>query len=101
VPTRPAKVQFATCTTPETALSPEHEASVPPEAASAIVVEALVTTLPAESSTFTTGWVEKTAPDAPEVGSVVKTSLAALPKLVGEKFELVAGARPLALAVRV
>jgi hypothetical protein len=40
---------------PETALSPEHEDSTPPETVRVIVVEALVTTLPAASSTFTTG----------------------------------------------
>jgi hypothetical protein len=41
--------------TPELALRPEHEDNAPPEAERVIVVEALVTTLPAESSTFTTG----------------------------------------------
>jgi hypothetical protein len=101
VPTRPAKVQFATFTTPETALSPEHEASVPPEAVSVIVVEALVTTLPAESSTFMTGWVERIAPEVAEAGWMRKTSLVALPGLEGEKFELVAEMKPLALALRV
>jgi hypothetical protein len=99
VPTVPAKVQFATLTTPETALSPEHEANVPPEAFSVIVVEALVTTLPAESSTFTTGCVERTAPEAPEAGWMRKTNFVALPGLEGEKSELVAEVRPLTLAV--
>jgi hypothetical protein len=61
-------VQFVTLTTPEIALSPEHEAKVPLEAVSVIAVEALVTTLPAESSTFTTGWVERVAPEAPPTG---------------------------------
>jgi hypothetical protein len=101
VPTVPAKLQFVTLTTPETALSPEHEASVPPDALRVIVVEALVTTLPAESSTFTTGCVERTAPEAPAVGWVVKTSLATVPKVEGEKLTLVALAMPLALAVSV
>ena len=74
MPTSPAKVQFATFTTPEVAVSPVQAANVPPEAIRVIVVEALATTLPAESSTFTTGWVVKTAPEAPEAGWVVKTS---------------------------
>jgi hypothetical protein len=100
VPADPEKVQFVTLTTPETALRPEHEASVPPEAISVIVVEALVTMLPAESSIFTTGWVESVAPEAPATGCVVKTSLAALPKLEGVKFTLVAVVRALAMAVR-
>jgi hypothetical protein len=94
-------VQPVTFTTPELALSPAHEANVPPEALRAIVVEALVTTLPAESSTFTTGWVERVTPEAPETGWVVKTSLVAAPKVEGEKFELVAVVRPVALALRV
>ncbi|HEY5304054.1 MAG TPA: hypothetical protein VIJ86_08355, partial [Acidimicrobiales bacterium] len=80
MPTVPAKVQFATCTTPETALSPVQEANVPPEALRPIVVDALVTTLPAESSTFTTGWVEKAPPETSDIGCVVKTSWLAEPK---------------------
>jgi hypothetical protein len=98
--TRPAIVHLVTFTTPETALSPEHAANVPPEAESVIVIEALVTTLPAESSTFTTGSVERTAPEAPPTGWVVKTNLAAAPK-VTVKEVLVAEVRPPALALRV
>ena len=101
VPTRPAKVQPATFTTPELVLSPEHEANVPPEALSVMVVEAFVTTLPAESSTFTTGWVARVVPEAPPTGCVVKTNLLTAPKVEGEKFELVAPVRPVALALRV
>jgi hypothetical protein len=99
--TRPAKVQFATFTTPEIALSPEHEARVPLEAVSVIVVEALVTTLPAESSTCTTGWVGSAVPEALPTGWMVKTNLVALPKVEGEKVELVELVRPFALALRV
>jgi hypothetical protein len=100
VPTVPAKVQPATFTTPETALSPEHEANAPPETFSVIGVEALVTTLPAESSTFTTGSVERTAPETPEIGWVVKTSLMGAPTIT-LKLLLVTEVRPLDAALRV
>src|SRR5665213_3164008 len=79
VPTRPAKVQLLTLTTPEAAVRPAHEASVPLEALREIVVVALVTMLPAESSTFTTGCVDRTAPEAPPTGWVVKTNFAGAP----------------------
>ena len=101
MPTRPAKVQFATFTTPEEAVKPEQEASVPPDAERVMVVVALVTTLPAASSTFTTGWVVSAVPDVPDPGWVVKTNLVAVPKVEGEKVELVAAVRPLAEALKV
>jgi hypothetical protein len=61
-------VQLETFTTPEVALRPEQEAKVPPEALSVIVVDELVTMLPAESSTSTTGCVVRMEPEAPEPG---------------------------------
>jgi hypothetical protein len=63
-----------------------------------------VTTLPAESSAFTTGWVLNAVVGlelATPLVWVVKTSLVAAPKVEGEKFELVAVVRPVALALRV
>ena len=79
MPTRPAKVQPVTSTTPELAVSPAHEANVPPEATREIVVVAFATTLPAESSTVTTGWVGRITPEVPEPGCVVKINLVAVP----------------------
>jgi hypothetical protein len=90
-----------TLTTPELALRPEQEAKVPPEALRVIVVEEFATTLPAESSTLTTGSVARAEPEAPPTGWVVKTSFAAVPKVEGEKFELVAEVRPEAEALNV
>ena len=72
-------MQPVTLTTPEFAVSPEHDDSAPPEALRVMLVEALVTTLPAASSTFTTGWVARLVPAAAPTGCVVKTSLAAAP----------------------
>jgi hypothetical protein len=63
----------------------------------------LVTTLPAESSTFTTGWVVN-AVVALELATpfvwVLKTNVVAAPK-VTVKVVLVAEVRPLVLALRV
>jgi hypothetical protein len=94
-------VQLETFTTPEVALRPEQEAKVPPEALRVMVVVAVVTTLPAESSTLTTGSVARAEPEAPPTGWVVKTNLAADPKEEGEKSELVAVVRPEAEALNV
>jgi hypothetical protein len=94
-------VQLVTFTTPAVAVRPAQEANVPLEAVRAIVIEELVTTLPAESSTFTTGWVARVAPEAPPTGWVVKTSLVAVPKVEGEKLELVAPVRAPEVAPRV
>jgi hypothetical protein len=61
----------------------------------------VVMTCPDASSmeTTTAGVIDE--PEAPDVGWVVKPSWVAPPDVVGEKFELVAEVRPLALAMRV
>jgi hypothetical protein len=61
-------MQPPTLTTPELAMRPEHDDSAPPEALSVIAVEALVTTLPAASSTFSTGCVARPVPEVPPTG---------------------------------
>lgn len=74
VKTTPAKVQFETVTTPADDVRPEQAASVPPEGVNVITAVDDVTTLPAESSTLTIGWVVNAVPDTPATGEVAKTS---------------------------
>jgi hypothetical protein len=88
VPTTPAKVQFDTFTTPAAAVKPVQDDKVPPEDVRLIEAVDEVTTLPAESSTFTTGCAVRAAPDAPAAGWVVKTNWLATPGPVGEKLPL-------------
>jgi hypothetical protein len=94
-------VQPVTITTPDEALSPAQDDSVPPDAARVIVADDVVTTLPLASSTFTTGFVVNAEPEVVETGWVVKTSFAAVPAPEGEKVLLVAEASPLEAAVKV
>jgi hypothetical protein len=103
VPTTPAKVQFDTFTTPAVAVKPVQEEKVPVRFVVVRVIEAVdeVTTLPAESSTFTTGWTVNAAPDTPATGWVVKTNLLATPGPVGEKLALGNDVRVPAVAVKV
>ena len=68
VPTRPPNVQFDTLTTPAAAVSPVHNESVPPDAVKLIEAVEDVTTLPAESSTFTMGCVVSAVPAGPATG---------------------------------
>jgi hypothetical protein len=67
-------VQFDTFTTPAAAVKPVQDERMPPVGLRMIEAVDDVTTLPAESSTFTTGWTVRAAPDAPAMGWVVKTS---------------------------
>jgi hypothetical protein len=94
----PVKVQPVTVTTPDTAVRLPHDDKVPAEAARVIVAVDEVTTLPNESSTLITGWVEKAAPEAPATGEVAKTRWVAVPATV---VEAVAEVRPLDAAVTV
>jgi uncharacterized 2Fe-2S/4Fe-4S cluster protein (DUF4445 family) len=94
-------VQPVTVTTPDEALSPAQDDSVPPEAARVIVADDVVTTLPLASSTFTTGFVVNAEPEVVETGWVVNTSFVAGPATEGEKVLLVAEASPLEAAVKV
>ena len=87
-------MQLDTFTTPVTAVKLEQDPSVPPEDASVIDAPEFVTTLPPESSTFSTGWVVKTDSDAPATGWVVKTNCVGVPAPVGEKKPLVAVREP-------
>jgi hypothetical protein len=57
--------------------------------ASEIVAVDDVTTLPAESSNFTTGWLVKTDSDAPATGDDVTANCVAIPGPVGVKLALV------------
>ena len=93
-------MQPVTFTTPDTALNAAQVANVPPEALSAIVTDELVTTLPAASSTFTTGSVVNAAPEAPATGWVVKTRRVATP-MATLKPLLIAVAKAPSLAVTV
>ena len=54
----PPKVQFATFTTPATAVKPVQVDNAPPDGVKVIVTAAVVTTLPPESMTVRTGWVK-------------------------------------------
>ena len=74
---------------------------MPPEDVKLIEAVDQVTTLPAESSTFTTGWTVKAAPDTPATGWVVKTNWLATPGPVGEKLLLGDDVRVPAVAVKV
>ena len=78
------KVQFATVTTPATAVRPVQPVKVPPEGVKEMVAVELVTTLPPLSSTVTIGCVKNTLPDPPATGWTVNTSLEAPPTAVGE-----------------
>jgi hypothetical protein len=72
---QPAKVA-----TPELAASGlVVQPSVPDDEVSVIGADELVTTLPPESSTLTTGWVENAAPFVADDGEAVKTSWVAAP----------------------
>jgi hypothetical protein len=93
-------VQAVTFTIPPEAVSPEHEERIPPEALS-VMVALEVTLLPPESCTRSTGCVEKTEPDSPATGWVVKISLLAPPTPDGEKLLLVDEVRVPKLAVMV
>ena len=68
-------------------VSAAPEVPVPLVMARETVVVAEVTTLPAASSTATTGWVPKALPPVVPVGWVVKTSLEAAPAVTA-KVEL-------------
>jgi hypothetical protein len=94
-------VQFATSTTPATAVKPLQEAGgkVPPKGVRVTVTFAVVTTLPPESWTDNTGSVVNGDPDAPATGCVVKTNEVAAPGLVTLNPLLVADVRPRAEAV--
>jgi hypothetical protein len=87
-PTTPAKVQFESVTIPAEAVNPVQPDSAPPEDFNVIDAVDDVTMLPAESSTFTTGWVVKAVPDTPATGWVVNTNWLAGPGPVGEKLLL-------------
>ena len=95
---RPLKVA-----TPEVIVAVALKSEPELEANWAVMVPlALVTTLPEESSTFTTGWVAKAAPLlAVELGAVVTTIWVAAPAPLGLKVELVAEVSPLKAAVKV
>jgi hypothetical protein len=68
----PPKVQFEIWTTPCTAVRLVHDdRTPPPEDASEIVADDVVT-LPPESSMSTTGSVEKTEPAGPAIGWTAK-----------------------------
>jgi hypothetical protein len=86
---------------PDEALSPAQEDNEPPDAASVIVAEEVVTTLPLASWISITGSVVNAAPEIPEAGRTMKTNFAAVPATEGEKFELVAEVSPLEAAVKV
>ena len=101
VPTRPPNVQFDTLTTPAAAVNPVQDASVPPEAVKLIEAVDDVTTLPAESSTFTTGCVVSAVPAGPATGWVVKANWLAAPGPVGENEVLGKEVKPPAVAVNV
>jgi hypothetical protein len=88
VPTTPPNVHPATMTTPVIGTRFVHEASEPADETSEIAPGDVVTTLPAESSTFTTGWVVITESDAPATGWVVKANWVGAPGSVGEKLAL-------------
>jgi hypothetical protein len=94
-------VQPETFTTPPVAVSPEHEASVPPDEVSVIVDEDEVTRLPKTSSISTTGCVVNAAPESPATGCVVKINFVAGPDPEGEKLLLVAEVSEPLVAVRV
>ena len=100
MPTRPANVQFETLITPAEAVSAEHDDNVPPLAVSVIVCDEEVTTLPPESSTLTTGWVENAAPEAAATGWVEKSSCVAAP-VVTVMFDEAADVKPSPLKVKV
>ena len=78
-------MQPATSITPLTAARFEHDATTPkPVGANAIVTEEVVTTLPPESSTLTTGSVVRGESAAPPTGDVVNASCVGTPGPVGE-----------------
>src|ERR1017187_7708376 len=99
MPTTPANVQFATSTTPATAVKPVQDDNVPPKGVRVTVTFAVVTTLPPESWTANTGSVVNGDPDAPATGCVVKTNDVAAPGLVTLNPLLVADVSPRAEAV--
>jgi hypothetical protein len=77
----PAKVRFVNVATPLTAALPDVACvppSVPPDAVTVTVAVAVVR-LPYASTTRTTGWVPRAAPDAPAAGCVPTASFDAVP----------------------
>src|SRR5579871_5716547 len=85
-------VRFEYVATPLEMVAVEPAVMAPPVPVLIVAVmvpEALVTTLPAESSTLTTGWVLSAEPLAAPEGWVVTTNWVAVPKVLGEKLALV------------
>jgi hypothetical protein len=102
VPTTPPNVHPSRSPTPSTICTVSAgQLSVPPLAAKVAVENAVVTTLPPESSSETTGDVVKGEPAAPATGSVVKAICVGTPGPVGENELLVAGSRVPEVAVMV
>ena len=62
---------------------PDNVGFAPADIVAATVKVELVTKFPAESWTLITGWVARVSPLEVVVGSVVTTSLLAVPKVVG------------------
>ena len=105
VPGVPVNVRPLKVATPATKLALAPALNVPPApiviAAVAAPEVTLVTTLPPESSTLTTGCWARTTPDAVEVlGSVAMTSFDAVPSVTATLADI-AGARAPSLKVSV
>ena len=97
----PVSAQPAKVATPRTTLSGlVVQARLPDEGVSEMDADELVTTLPPESSTLTTGWVLKATPLVELPGDVVNTSLVADP-VAREKVVEVPLVRPVLAALRV
>ena len=84
----PAKEHPAKVATPLEALSGlVVQLNVPDEAVSTMEADEPVTTLPPESSTWTTGWAAKATPLVELPGDVVNASLVAAPVDIVMPFE--------------
>ena len=96
VPRTPPKTQSSTFTTPATACRSPQEERVPVAGVteSEIVAEEMRTTLPAESSTFTTGSDVSDEPATPPTGWLVKANWVGTPATVGEIGLLVTDTAP-------
>ena len=97
----PAKEHPAKVATPLEALSGlVVQLNVPDEAVSTMEADEPVTTLPPESSTWTTGWAAKATPLVELPGDVVNASWVAAP-VESEKVLEVAPLSPLEAALKV